>query len=423
MLTKELAIYEFEGCEIIPDRLTQKKHGHYVAYAEQMLRRYREGIGKPRHELHSAIRQVFASEPDCPPQRMDAFCKLLDESRVAQFDTDRYGKAAALRCKVFGLAARYHPLVQYKDRLFEHSEMEVKQTITRELGRPDWTGIEVALFADVFEFNRLKSFVGYASAEALLARYNVAQVQAALFNAKEIVLWARADFQRIVTHAKLAHLLLEITPPPVHEADGEYKIVLDGPASVLRETRRYGTNLARFLPALLSCRDWRMKAEIKIQRIPRPFWLTLASGSGLKSEMAPLEEFDSSVEENFAKKWGREAREGWSMKRAGDILQRNQTAFVPDFVFQHEDGRKVFFEIVGFWTPEYLRAKVEKLKLFDDEHIILAVAESVGAKIPAMSQEVISYKSALKLNDVLAALAREPAGSSSGNQPQPQPAK
>ena len=111
------------------------------------------------------------------------------------------------------------------------------------------------------------------------------------------------------------------------------------------------------------------------------------------------------------------------MKRAGDILQRNQTAFVPDFVFQHEDGRKVFFEIVGFWTPEYLRAKVEKLKIFDDEHIILAVAESVGAKIPAMSQEVISYKSALKLNDVLAALAREPAGSSSGNQPQPQPAK
>jgi hypothetical protein len=265
--------------------------------------------------------------------------------------------------------------------------------------------------------------VGYASAEALLARYNVAQVQAALFNAKEIVLWARSDFQRIVTHAKLAHLLHEITPPPVHEANGEYKIVLDGPASVLRETRRYGTNLARFLPALLSCRDWRMKAEIKIQRIPRPFWLTLTSGSGLKSEMAPLEEFDSSVEENFAKKWGREAREGWSMKRAGDILQRNQTAFVPDFVFQHEDGRKVFFEIVGFWTPEYLRAKVEKLKIFDDEHIILAVAESVGAKIPAMSQEVISYKSALKLNDVLAALAREPAGSSSGNQPQPQPAK
>ena len=106
-------------------------------------------------------------------------------------------------------------------------------------------------------------------------------------------------------------------------------------------------------------------------------------------------------------KWGQDKREGWSMKRAGGILQRKQTAFVPDFVFQHDDGRKVHLEIVGFWTPEYLRAKIEKLKLFDDEHIILAVAESLGEKLPAMSQEVILYKSGLKLNDVLEALARE----------------
>jgi hypothetical protein len=217
----------------------------------------------------------------------------------------------------------------------------------------------------------------------------------------------RSDFQRIVTHAKLAHLLHQITPPPDNETNGEYSIVLDGPASVLRETRRYGVNLARFLPALLSCRDWRMNAEVKIQGIPRPFWLTLSSDSGLKSEMTPLDEFDSSVEKGFAMKWGQDKREGWSMKRAGGILQRKQTAFVPDFVFRNDDGRKVFLEIVGFWTPEYLRAKIEKLKLFDDEHIILAVAKAVGEKLPVMSQEVILYKSALKLNDVLAALARE----------------
>jgi predicted nuclease of restriction endonuclease-like RecB superfamily len=407
MLTKELAIYGFEGSQIKPDRLTLKKHGHYVAYAEQMLCLYREGIGKTRHELHSAVRQVFINDLDCSPQRIEAFCKLLDEERISNFDTDRHGSAAALRCKIFEMAGCYHPLVQYKDRLFEHSEVEVKQIIAQKLGQPHWSEIEAEMFADVFEFNRLKSFRGYDTGEALLSRYNVAQVQASLFNAKQLVLWVRSDFQRIVTHAKLAHLLHQITPPPNSEANGEYRIVLDGPASVLRETRRYGVNLARFLSALLSCRDWRMNAEVKIQGIPRPFWLTLSSDSGLKSEMTPLDEFDSSVEKGFAMKWGQGKREGWSMKRAGGILQRKQTAFVPDFVFRHDDGRKVFLEIVGFWTPEYLRAKIEKLKLFDDEHIILAVAKAVGEKLPVMSQEVILYKSALKLNDVLAALARE----------------
>ncbi len=202
-------------------------------------------------------------------------------------------------------------------------------------------------------------------------------------------------------------MLIDIKPPADNATDGEYTIVLDGPASVLRETRRYGVNLARFLPALLSCRDWRMEAEVRVNRIPRPFFLKLDSQSGLKSTMPPLDEFDSSVEEGFAKKWGCETRDGWSMKRAGGILQRKQTAFVPDFCFQQADGRKVYLEIVGFWTPEYLRAKVEKLKLFDDEHIILAVAESVEDKLPEMRREVIVYKSALKLNDVLAALARE----------------
>ncbi|HEX3716827.1 MAG TPA: DUF790 family protein [Verrucomicrobiae bacterium] len=407
MLTKELAIFKFEGCQIKPDRLTHRQHGHYLAYADEMLRLYREGIGKTRHELHSAIRQVFVNEPDCSPQRIDAFCKLLDEDRISKFDTDRRGSAAALRCKIFTLAGGYHPLVQFKDRLFEHSEMDAKQTMAQKLSRRSWPEIEVELFADVFEFNRLKSFAGYGSGGALLSRYNVAQVQASLFNAKRLSLWVRSDFQRIVTHGKLAHLLLEITPPPSNEANGEYKIVLDGPASVLRETRRYGTNLARFLPVLLSCRDWRMEAEIKIQRIPRPLWLNLSSDSGLKSEMPTLEEFDSSVEEGFAKKWGQDKRDGWSMKRAGGILQKRQTAFVPDFVFHHDDGKRVFLEIVGFWTPEYLRAKIEKLKLFDNEHIILAVAESVGGKLPVMAQEVILYKSALKLNDVLAALARK----------------
>jgi predicted nuclease of restriction endonuclease-like RecB superfamily len=421
MLTKELAIFNLEGSQVKPDCLTQKQHGRYVAYAQEMLRLYREGIGKTRHELHSAVRRLFSNEPDCPPQRIAAFCKLLDEERIARFDTDRFRHAAALRRQVFDLGGQLHPLVQFKDRLFEHSEMEAKQAIARKLGRSSWFEIEVELFADVFEFNRLQSFAGYDTAAALLSRYNVAQVQASLFNAKRLFLWARADFQRIITHAKLAHLLHDITPPAGNQTTGQYKIVLDGPASVLRETRRYGVNLARFLPALLSCRDWRMAAEIIIPGIPRPFWLKLSSDSGLKSPMPPPAQFDSSVEARFAKKWGPGQREGWSLRRAGAILQRKQTASVPDFVFHHDGGRKVYLEIVGFWTPEYLRAKVEKLKLFEDEHIILAVAQSVRQNLPPMSQEVIPYKTVLKLNDVLAALAREAAVSPSAPHPVPLP--
>ena len=165
-------------------------------------------------ELHARVKAVFRDEPDCPPQRIEAFCKLLDETRVAQYETDRSGRAAALRLKVFTLAGPMHPLVEVRDKLFEHAETEAKQTIARQLGRPTWAQVEPDLFADVFECNRLKQFSGYPSPEALLSRYNVAQVQAALFRATRLRIEARADFQRILTHAKLARLLHDIRRVP-----------------------------------------------------------------------------------------------------------------------------------------------------------------------------------------------------------------
>ncbi len=211
MLTRELALREFDGHRIKPDQLSKSQHKHYEGYAERVLRVYAEGIGKMRSELHHAVRRIFKEEPDCPPQRIDAFCKLLEESSIATFDTDRRARAAALRCKVFNMAAQYHPLVEHKDQLFEHEEQGIKQRFAEELAYPDWAAVESAMFADVFEYNRLLKFKGYPSPKALLSRYNVAQVQVALFDATRLVIEVRADFKRVVTHLKLARLLHEIT--------------------------------------------------------------------------------------------------------------------------------------------------------------------------------------------------------------------
>ena len=84
-----------------------------------------------------------------------------------------------------------------------------------------------------------------------------------------------------------------------------------------------------------------------------------------------------------------------------------KTVFVPDFVLNHADGREVLLEIVGFWTPEYLRAKIEKLKLFEGQGILLAVAQRVASKWKDRPAALILYKTALKLNDVLDALAAQ----------------
>ena len=399
MLTKELAIadYDFQAGRVLPDRLTRQQHAQYLDYAERMLHVYRNGIGRTRRELRRAVWQILADEDDCPARRIDAFCKLLDDA--GRYQRDTRGRAAALRREVFHMAAVKHPLVRKADRLFETEETRVKAEIATRLGRP-WAEIDRELFADVMEFHRLARFEGYADGPALLARYNVAQVQAALFGAVSMTVWASDDFKTILRYAKLARLMHAI----VRQGEGRYRLHFDGPASVLRETRRYGAAMARFLPALIACASWRLHAVIHTRRRGWTMGLDLSSNDGLNSHLPAPEMFDSHVEESFAEKWGEEKRDGWRLVREGEILHQGQKVFVPDFVFRHDDGRQVRMEIVGFWTPEYLEAKVRTLRAFQHERILLAVAEPATKRIAELPAEAIPYKSALLIKDVLGGL-------------------
>ena len=395
MLTSEQTILRFEGQRAVPDRLLKGKHGEYLHLAESIIAIYSNHIGSTRRDLHRQVERVFEEIPDCPTRRIQAFIKLLDDA--SEFSTDTKGQAAKLRMRVFGMAAQVHPLVRTPDQLFGHSESQEKERIAQEVGLP-WAQIEAQLYADVMDFHRLVSFEGFLSPGEFLAKYNVAQVQAALYRAEAMRIRARKDFKLILRYAKLAGLLLDIR----RVGSDEYQLDLSGPASVLRETRRYGILMAKFLPWLLSCQDWEAKA---ILHTP---WgtmaeLNLSSEDGLKGYLPTQDAYDSTVEANFAEKFGTQM-DGWMLIREGGILWENQHVFVPDFLFRHEDGTEVYLEIVGFWTPEYLAQKRKTVKAFRGRNLLLAVVESSVKKDVPASPEVIVYKTALKVESVLLAL-------------------
>jgi len=188
--------------------------------------------------------------------------------------------------------------VTQSDRLFEHDEAEAKTAIASTLGM-DWRAIEQLLYADVLPLQKLNAFEGYADPAALLSRYNVAQLQACLYRAERMTIHAGGDFKTILRYAKLARLLHEITPL----SPCRYRISLSGPASILRQTHSYGVNFARFLPALLACKDWSMSAVLRTpwEKVVR---LNLSDRDGFKSHLPSPSEFDSTVEEAFAAKFG-----------------------------------------------------------------------------------------------------------------------
>lgn len=394
MLTRELAIASFENGELVPDRLNRKSDAAYVGFAEEMLDIYRSGTGRTRRSLHQAVHRVFDEQLDCPGRRIQAFCKLLDDA--AEYSKGDRKKIVQLRRSVFRVAAEHHPLVVQREAFFESQESEVKRQIAEELGM-SWPELRGMLFSDLIENHELKSFHGFLDGAALLSRYNVAQTQAVLFDAIKMTVRATDDFKQILRYAKLARLMHRITKRSDH-----YRFEFDGPASILRGTHRYGVAMAKFLPGLLSCRGWSMEATLRPSSFRRPIRFQLDDGCKLVSGIEPNSEFDSSVEEAFALSWGDQPREGWRLERETEILHVGQTAFFPDFVFVHEDGRRAMLEIVGFWTPEYLNSKFQILKHFRDEPVFLAIAQSLKEKVVIPNEHpAICYKGTI---DVVAML-------------------
>jgi hypothetical protein len=122
---------------------------------------------------------------------------------------------------------------------------------------------------------------------------------------------------------------------------------------------QYGKKLYRFQIS--------NNGETPLPLLVDPFYIKLNDdnkSSSMTKAIVPSTHFDSEVEENFARKFQEVVTvlTGWKLIREPDpLIVCGGKAFIPDFVFEKYD-RKVYLEIVGFWTPEYLERKIQKIK-------------------------------------------------------------
>jgi hypothetical protein len=82
------------------------------------------------------------------------------------------------------------------------------------------------------------------------------------------------------------------------------------------------------------------------------------------------ETFDSAIEKEFSLL----NFNSWSVKREPAVLKAGQYAFIPDFSLEKNDKR-IYVEIIGFWTPEYLKNKIQKLNLLKEKEDLLLLVD------------------------------------------------
>ena len=272
MLTRELAIAEYDRGRILPDRLPRKTHRPYIDYADRMLAAYRDGLGRTRRELHRAVSDILARAAIAPPDASTPSASCWTTQAFTQRDCA--GRAAALRGEVFHAAAANHPLVRKADRLFECEEHAVKAAIAEKLDRP-WPEIDRELFADVIDFHRLREFPAMSTGRPCWAIQRGPSAGGAVRSHVD----DRLGRRRLQDDRPLCQLarLMQTIPSPSFGGQGSVRPTSrkvcpsrntasgSMAASVLRDTRRYAA-MARFLPALVACRNWRMHAVIATRR-------------------------------------------------------------------------------------------------------------------------------------------------------------
>jgi hypothetical protein len=99
---------------------------------------------------------------------------------------------------------------------------------------------------------------------------------------------------------------------------------------------------------------------------------------GTLLEVRKKETYDSEVEKDFATRF--EALDtGWKITREPEPIPVGTYVMIPDFKFK-KGNSKVYLEVVGFWTPEYLEEKMKKLNLLGDIDMIIAVDKRLACR-------------------------------------------
>ena len=281
----------------------------------------------------------------------------------------------------------------------EEERRSVLKEASQEFGVPV-EDLESAFWADREEYQLVASLAAITPVE-LIKLYNLSLTQTLLFDALSLEFSTAGNYQEIFRMIKYLGLMYEV------ESVAPESLItrVTGPASLFKKTKKYGTSLAKLLPRIVRAPSWKIKAKIEttIGGEPRIYLFELSdTKKGLFPDVIEQpEHFDSAVEEDFVKRFS-SLRKDWEIKREPTILKTGPSVMIPDFSLKRR-GKTCYIEIIGFWTPEYLEKKIEKVKLLN-EQITLCVNKDLQCTKKDFQKEnvdIIFYDKKVPMKPIL----------------------
>jgi uncharacterized protein len=370
MLTGKLVRVRHAKNRLIP-QYVDPGNAALRALAEQLIAAYRTSAGRTRGEIADDLADLI---PEGPRGLLPAgLAKLLEER--CEFETTADQPPDALREAVFKRAAQHRAEAAKTGTPFDRIAVlkEAAESLSLNYAPEQ---IDRDLFADLKDEQRVKSFDDI-SAERLLDRYNVALAQAILLRSTEmdVRIWGEtpARFRQLFRAVKFHRLICSI-----HEApNNSYALKLDGPLSLFSSTQKYGLQIALFLPTLLHCKAFDLKATVRWGTDRREKQFALSSSDGLRSHLPDFGVYTPPELQMFAESFASKVK-GWVLTTDPHPIPLEGGVWVPDFKLTHAArGKEVFVEVFGFWRRGDIQQHYRKLQKEMAGKFVLCVSEQM----------------------------------------------
>ncbi|HEX2873212.1 MAG TPA: DUF790 family protein [Polyangiaceae bacterium] len=228
--------------------------------------------------------------------------------------------------------------------------------------------IDQALYADLRSAQRLERCPVH-NPSTLVADYELVQVQSVLLRAVRIeaeVRAARPDaYRELFRKLKFRQLLFRIEPL----AAGGYRIEIDGPMSLFGATTKYGLELSLSLPALMSCGQLRLKAELRWGKRREKLSFEQTHTGGADSETAASGQHDGVRTDVAELLESLQTNASWQARLSDkliDLTAEGGGVLVPDLELTRnaETGKAgkqppVLVELLGFWSRDAVFRRIE----------------------------------------------------------------
>ena len=386
MIPERLLQFAVAGTEALPCYLTPADHAWLRVLIEEFQRfdgkridqlreRLREPLpcytpeGKAKLAIHVLERLCGSGQPALPISPRWARATLFSEAQRALDRGESWDRTAVVSSAASAMGTSVEALLQ-------------------------------SLFADLPSERLVNLPSPPPEPHDLAHRANFALAQGFLQRASRVTLAVEGNARAVVRQVLLRRLLCAVRP---RTGPRQATIEISGPYSLFKRTILYGRALASLVPVLHACDHFRLTAEAVLRG--RELSVTLQSGDPIFPRAELSRRYDSKLEEHFSLDFRRLAPD-FDLVREPEPLLAGDHLIFPDFAICHRRDleRRVLLEIVGFWTPDYLRGKIQRLRAARVTDIILCIDDALNCAGVTLSdvRHVIRYKRRIDAKAVLA---------------------